>query len=76
MKPIVERLHPDTFGLLRKWWRAEHAQFVFDYVSGRFVTKEAIQRIAQLYNVEQDARGWSPERSVALRLAKAKTHSR
>jgi transposase len=39
---------------------------------GSHVAEQAIQRIAQLYAVEKEARGSSPERRVELRLAKAK----
>jgi hypothetical protein len=39
---------------------------------GSHVAEQAIQRIAQLYAVEKEARGLPPERRVELRLAKAK----
>jgi transposase len=39
---------------------------------GSHVAKQAIQRIAQLYAVEKEARGSPPERGVKLRHAKAK----
>jgi transposase len=39
---------------------------------GSYVAKQAIQRIAQLYAVEKEARGSPPERRVELRHAKAK----
>ena len=40
--------------------------------SGSSIAEEAIIRIAQLYGVEKEARGQSPEARVALRQAKAK----
>jgi hypothetical protein len=39
---------------------------------GSHVAEQAIQRIAQLYAVEKEARGSSPERRVELRQTKAK----
>jgi len=39
---------------------------------GSHVAAQAIERIAQLYAVEKEARGSSPERRVELRKAKAK----
>jgi transposase len=36
------------------------------------IAEEAIKRIAELYGVEKQARGQSPEDRVALRMAKAK----
>lgn len=39
---------------------------------GSSIAKEAIERIAELYAVEKDARGKPPEERVALRQAKAK----
>ena len=39
---------------------------------GSHVAEQAIQRIAQLYAVEKEARGSPPDRRVQLRQAKAK----
>ena len=39
---------------------------------GNAIAKEAIRRIAELYAVEEEARGKSPEVRVALRQARAK----
>jgi len=39
---------------------------------GSAIAKEAIERIAELFTVEKDARGKPPEERVALRQAKAK----
>ena len=39
---------------------------------GSAIAKEAIERVADLYAVEKDARGKSPEERAALRQAKAK----
>lgn len=40
--------------------------------SGSAIAEEAIRRIAELYGVEKEARGQSPEARVALRQDKAK----
>jgi len=39
---------------------------------GSAIAKEAVERIADLYGVEKEARGQSPEERAALRQAKAK----
>jgi hypothetical protein len=48
-------------------------KFVDAFASrGNAIAEEAIRRIAELYAVEKEARGKSPEARVALRQARAK----
>ena len=47
-------------------------QEFMDVLNPRDVAEQAIQRIAQLYAVEKEARGLTPERCVEIRRAKAK----